>query len=135
MCNSMILTSRRRHFYLVGQSKHKVGACGVDNQASAVLADNELPIVAFSLSLSLSQKKQISRKTVARRLRGGDRTQTCCVCLKLTRQHCTARLQWCREHQNGLNRTHAYYSQMRSKNAIENVWDALGRQVAGQIYL
>ncbi|GFU95930.1 hypothetical protein TNCV_252811 [Trichonephila clavipes] len=39
ICNSMILTSRRRHFYLVGQSKHKVGACGVNNQASAVLAD------------------------------------------------------------------------------------------------
>ncbi|GFW85332.1 uncharacterized protein TNCV_3250691 [Trichonephila clavipes] len=38
ICNSMILTSRRRHFYLVGKSKHKVGACGVDNQASAVLA-------------------------------------------------------------------------------------------------
>ncbi|GFW67031.1 hypothetical protein TNCV_4030511 [Trichonephila clavipes] len=33
ICNSMILTSRRRHFYLVGQSKHKVGACGVNNQA------------------------------------------------------------------------------------------------------
>ncbi|GFT10705.1 hypothetical protein TNCV_1943981 [Trichonephila clavipes] len=39
ICNSMILTSRRRHFYLVGQSKHKVGACGVNNEASAVLAD------------------------------------------------------------------------------------------------
>ncbi|GFY29457.1 uncharacterized protein TNCV_2626281 [Trichonephila clavipes] len=52
ICNSMILTSRRRHFYLVGQSKHKVGACGVNNQASAVLAGNELPFVAFSLSLS-----------------------------------------------------------------------------------
>ncbi|GFW41432.1 transposase [Trichonephila clavipes] len=38
ICNSMILTSRRRHFNLVGQSKHKVGACGVNNQASAVLA-------------------------------------------------------------------------------------------------
>ncbi|GFX97838.1 hypothetical protein TNCV_4904891 [Trichonephila clavipes] len=33
----MILTSRRRHFYLVGQRKHKAGACGVNNQASAVL--------------------------------------------------------------------------------------------------
>ncbi|GFX70804.1 hypothetical protein TNCV_1337661 [Trichonephila clavipes] len=44
----MILTSRRRHFYLVGQSKHKAGACGVNNQASAVLAGNELPFVAFS---------------------------------------------------------------------------------------
>ncbi|GFW32980.1 hypothetical protein TNCV_1939041 [Trichonephila clavipes] len=47
ICNSMILTSRRRHFYLVGQSKHKVGACGVNNQSSAVLAGNELPFVAF----------------------------------------------------------------------------------------
>ncbi|GFW68437.1 hypothetical protein TNCV_3299791 [Trichonephila clavipes] len=46
----MILTSRRRHFYLVGQSKHKVGACGVNNQASAVLEGNGLPFVAFSLS-------------------------------------------------------------------------------------
>ncbi|GFX10394.1 uncharacterized protein TNCV_1867891 [Trichonephila clavipes] len=34
----------------IGQSKHKVGACGVNNQASAVLAGNELPFVAFSLS-------------------------------------------------------------------------------------
>ncbi|GFX62921.1 hypothetical protein TNCV_1100141 [Trichonephila clavipes] len=51
ICNSMILTSRRRHFYLVGQNKHKVGACGVNNQASAVLAGNELPFVAF-LSLN-----------------------------------------------------------------------------------
>ncbi|GFV79652.1 uncharacterized protein TNCV_1724771 [Trichonephila clavipes] len=50
--NSMILTTRRRHFYLVGQSKHKVGACGVNNQASAVLAGNELAFVAFSLSLA-----------------------------------------------------------------------------------
>ncbi|GFS57856.1 hypothetical protein TNCV_2909421 [Trichonephila clavipes] len=32
ICNSMILTSRRRHFYLVGQSKHKVGACGVNTR-------------------------------------------------------------------------------------------------------
>ncbi|GFU25064.1 DUF4817 domain-containing protein [Trichonephila clavipes] len=49
----MILTSRRRHFYLVGQSKHKVGACGVNNQASAVLAGNELPFVAFSIEVSV----------------------------------------------------------------------------------
>ncbi|GFU40506.1 hypothetical protein TNCV_1208621 [Trichonephila clavipes] len=53
ICNSMILTSRRRHFYLVWQSKHKVGACGVNNQSSKVLAGNELPFVAFALSLSL----------------------------------------------------------------------------------
>ncbi|GFX78191.1 uncharacterized protein TNCV_5135381 [Trichonephila clavipes] len=53
ICNSMILTSRRRHFYLVGQSKHKVGACGVNNQASPVLAGNELPFVAFRESTKL----------------------------------------------------------------------------------
>ncbi|GFV85625.1 hypothetical protein TNCV_3436281 [Trichonephila clavipes] len=47
ICNSMILTSRRRHFYLVGRSKLKVGAFGVNNQASEVLAGNELPFVAF----------------------------------------------------------------------------------------
>ncbi|GFT49122.1 transposable element Tcb2 transposase [Trichonephila clavipes] len=39
ICNSMILTSRRRLFSLVGQSKHKVGVCGVNNQDSAVLAE------------------------------------------------------------------------------------------------
>ncbi|GFU67962.1 hypothetical protein TNCV_2823051 [Trichonephila clavipes] len=44
--------------------------------------------------------KQISRKTVARRLRGGRtiRTQTCCVCP--IDQTPTARLQWCSEHHN-----------------------------------
>ncbi|GFV72284.1 uncharacterized protein K02A2.6 [Trichonephila clavipes] len=49
----MILTSRRRHFYLVGKSKHKVGACGVNNQASAVLVGIELPFVAFSRRFTL----------------------------------------------------------------------------------
>ncbi|GFV70250.1 transposable element Tcb1 transposase [Trichonephila clavipes] len=44
--------------------------------------------------------KQISRKTVARRLRGRTiRTQTCCG-VPLTRQHRTVRLQWCRERHN-----------------------------------
>ncbi|GFW65648.1 transposable element Tc1 transposase [Trichonephila clavipes] len=42
--------------------------------------------------------KQISRKTVARRLRGGLYAQRRVVCVPLTRQHSTARLQWCREH-------------------------------------
>ncbi|GFU69415.1 hypothetical protein TNCV_3887331 [Trichonephila clavipes] len=59
------------------------------------------------------RRKRISRKTVARRLKGGRlyALHTCCV------SHCqtaprTARLQWCREHLE-LNRTgHAYYSQM-----------------------
>ncbi|GFV62390.1 transposable element Tcb2 transposase [Trichonephila clavipes] len=47
------------------------------------------------------RRKQISRKTVARRLRGGglyERRPV--VCVPLTRQHRTARLQWCREHNN-----------------------------------
>ncbi|GFW29675.1 transposable element Tcb2 transposase [Trichonephila clavipes] len=45
--------------------------------------------------------KQICRKTVARRLRGeGLYARRPVVCVALTRQHRTARLQWCREHQN-----------------------------------
>ncbi|GFY17115.1 transposable element Tcb2 transposase [Trichonephila clavipes] len=44
--------------------------------------------------------KQISRKTVARRLRGGLYARRSVVCVPLARQHRTARLQWCREHHN-----------------------------------
>ncbi|GFX11106.1 transposable element Tcb2 transposase [Trichonephila clavipes] len=45
--------------------------------------------------------KQISRKTVARRLRKeGLYASRPVVCDPLTRQHRTARLQWCREHHN-----------------------------------
>ncbi|GFW48854.1 transposable element Tcb1 transposase [Trichonephila clavipes] len=45
--------------------------------------------------------KQISRKTVARRLRGGGLyARRPVVCVPLTRQHRTARLQWCRQHHN-----------------------------------
>ncbi|GFX85144.1 transposable element Tcb1 transposase [Trichonephila clavipes] len=45
--------------------------------------------------------KQISRKTVARGLRGGGLyARKPVVCIPLTRQHSTARLQWCREHHN-----------------------------------
>ncbi|GFT48882.1 transposable element Tcb1 transposase [Trichonephila clavipes] len=45
--------------------------------------------------------KQISRKTVARRLSGGGLyARRPVVCVPLTRQHRTARLQWCREHHN-----------------------------------
>ncbi|GFX65387.1 transposable element Tcb2 transposase [Trichonephila clavipes] len=44
---------------------------------------------------------EISRKTVARRLRGGGLyARRPVVCVPLTRQHRTARLQWCREHHN-----------------------------------
>ncbi|GFX26944.1 transposable element Tcb2 transposase [Trichonephila clavipes] len=45
--------------------------------------------------------KQISRITVARRLRGGGLyARRPVVCVPLTRQHRTAHLQWCREHHN-----------------------------------
>ncbi|GFV75711.1 transposable element Tcb2 transposase [Trichonephila clavipes] len=45
--------------------------------------------------------KQISQKTVVRRLRGGKLyARRPVVCVPLTRQHRTARLQWCREHHN-----------------------------------
>ncbi|GFU13767.1 HTH_Tnp_Tc3_2 domain-containing protein [Trichonephila clavipes] len=45
--------------------------------------------------------KQISRKTVARRLRGcGLYALRPVVCVPLTRQHRTACLQWCREYHN-----------------------------------
>ncbi|GFW64331.1 transposable element Tcb1 transposase [Trichonephila clavipes] len=48
-----------------------------------------------------SSGKQISRKTVARRLRGGGLyARRPVVCVPLTRQHRTAGLQWCREHHN-----------------------------------
>ncbi|GFV23369.1 sodium-dependent serotonin transporter [Trichonephila clavipes] len=45
--------------------------------------------------------KLISRKTVARRFRGGGLyARRPVVCVPLSRQHRTARLQWCREHHN-----------------------------------
>ncbi|GFX15778.1 transposable element Tcb2 transposase [Trichonephila clavipes] len=45
--------------------------------------------------------KQISRKNVARHLRGGGLyARRPVVCVPLTRQHRTARLKWCREHHN-----------------------------------
>ncbi|GFW29562.1 HTH_Tnp_Tc3_2 domain-containing protein [Trichonephila clavipes] len=45
--------------------------------------------------------KQISQKTVARRLRGGGLyARRPVVCVPLTRQHRTLRLQWCRERHN-----------------------------------
>ncbi|GFT76444.1 transposable element Tcb1 transposase [Trichonephila clavipes] len=46
------------------------------------------------------RRKQISRKTVARRLKEEDYTHADLLCVPLTRQHRTARLQWCREHHN-----------------------------------
>ncbi|GFY32485.1 transposable element Tcb2 transposase [Trichonephila clavipes] len=54
----------------------------------------------WQISFLLPQESR-SPKTVARRLRGGglyERRPV--VCVPLTRQHRTARLQWCREHHN-----------------------------------
>ncbi|GFY06214.1 transposable element Tcb1 transposase [Trichonephila clavipes] len=49
----------------------------------------------------LAASGKISRKTVARRLKGGGLyARRPVVCVPLTRQHRTARLQWCREHHN-----------------------------------
>ncbi|GFT06144.1 transposable element Tc1 transposase [Trichonephila clavipes] len=67
--------------------------------------------------------KQISRKTVARRLReGGLYPRRPIVCVSLTRQHRTARLQWCREHHNWTG--HAYYSQMIVGSVCHRIVDA-----------
>ncbi|GFX99363.1 hypothetical protein TNCV_1550271 [Trichonephila clavipes] len=56
---------------------------------------------AVGKSVSCCLRKQISRKTVAGRLRGGGLyARRPVVCVPLPRQHRTARLQWCREHHN-----------------------------------
>ncbi|GFX97597.1 hypothetical protein TNCV_2841571 [Trichonephila clavipes] len=71
--------------------------------------------------------KQISRKTVARRLRGGGLyARRPVVCVPLTRQHRTARLQWCREHHNWTEQdwAFAYYSQMRVGSVCHRIVDA-----------
>ncbi|GFV94897.1 transposable element Tcb2 transposase [Trichonephila clavipes] len=52
-------------------------------------------------SVSCCLRKADLRKTIARRLRGGGLyARRPVVCVPLTRQHRTARLQWCREHHN-----------------------------------
>ncbi|GFV14813.1 hypothetical protein TNCV_4716411 [Trichonephila clavipes] len=52
-------------------------------------------------SVSCRLRKADLPKTVARRLRGGGLyARRPVVCVPLTRQHRTARLQWCREHHN-----------------------------------
>ncbi|GFY25908.1 hypothetical protein TNCV_1916581 [Trichonephila clavipes] len=55
----------------------------------------------WQISFLMASGKHISRKTVARRLRGGRLyARRPVVRVPLTRQHRTARLQWCREHHN-----------------------------------
>ncbi|GFU88157.1 transposable element Tcb2 transposase [Trichonephila clavipes] len=77
----------------------------------------------WQISFLLPQESEISRKTVARRLRGGRtiRTQTCCVCpIDQTAPYCP----FCNGVVSitiGLNRTgHAYYSQMRSRFSLSS---------------
>ncbi|GFW80845.1 transposable element Tcb2 transposase [Trichonephila clavipes] len=61
----------------------------------------EMSISSLDQVQNYEVRKQISRKTVARRLRGGGLyARRPVVCVPLTRQHRTARLQWCREHHN-----------------------------------
>ncbi|GFX49277.1 transposable element Tcb2 transposase [Trichonephila clavipes] len=69
------------------------GMCSRRHGGGRVRTDGKLVSCCF--------RKQISRKTVARRLRGGGLyARIPVVCVPLTRQHRTARLQWCREHHN-----------------------------------
>ncbi|GFV35253.1 transposable element Tcb1 transposase [Trichonephila clavipes] len=70
--------------------------------------------------------KQISRKTVARRLRGGGLyARRPVVCVPLTRQHRTAVCNGVVSITIGLNRTgHAYYSQMRVGSVCHRIVDA-----------
>ncbi|GFV41182.1 transposable element Tcb2 transposase [Trichonephila clavipes] len=70
------------------------GMCVVDGTGEVVLKQVTNQFLAAS-------GKQISRKTVARRLRGGGLyARRPVVCVPFTRQHRTARLQRCREHHN-----------------------------------
>ncbi|GFU89362.1 transposable element Tcb1 transposase [Trichonephila clavipes] len=73
-----------------------------------------------------ASRKQISRKTVARRLRGGGLyARRPVVCVPLTRQHRTAVCNGVVSITIGLNRTgHAYSSQMRVGSVCHRIVDA-----------
>ncbi|GFV89988.1 dna-mediated transposase [Trichonephila clavipes] len=91
------------------------GMCVVDGTGEVVLEVRRLQKTDISSYRSIRRTtaqqvanqflaasgKQISRKTVARRLRGGGLyARRPVVCVPLTRQHRTARLQWSRERHN-----------------------------------
>ncbi|GFU65487.1 transposable element Tcb2 transposase [Trichonephila clavipes] len=67
-----------------------------------VTTDIPLTLTMSGVSYPKEDKgKQISRKTVARHLRGGGLyARRSVVCVPLNRQHRTSRLQWCHEHHN-----------------------------------
>ncbi|GFW34801.1 hypothetical protein TNCV_3193511 [Trichonephila clavipes] len=74
---------RRQIYRPISKRNRRTTAQQVANQFLAALRKADLP------------------KTVARRLRGGGLyARRPVVCVPLTRQHRTARLQWCREHHN-----------------------------------
>ncbi|GFW97555.1 hypothetical protein TNCV_880521 [Trichonephila clavipes] len=59
ICNSMILTSRRRHFYLVGQSKHKPDGHGYELVSSV----RALVPQKFSIEEELVHVKHVEVKS------------------------------------------------------------------------
>ncbi|GFU74627.1 hypothetical protein TNCV_2001211, partial [Trichonephila clavipes] len=105
--------------------------------------------------ISKKEQEHLTAQQVANQflaaLRKADLPKNCCqtfegggglyarrpvVRVPLTRQQLySARLQWCREHHNWTEQDWAcvLFSD-ENLNPIENVWDALGRQVAGRNY-
>ncbi|GFS74422.1 hypothetical protein TNCV_970231 [Trichonephila clavipes] len=76
--------------------------CGSDSKLVLTLRKAKVHhSSAGGKSVSCCLRKADLSKTVARRLRGGGLyARRPVVCVPLTRQHRTARLQWCREHHN-----------------------------------
>ncbi|GFX17357.1 transposable element Tcb2 transposase [Trichonephila clavipes] len=73
--------------------------CGSHLKLLECVVDGTGEVVSAGGKSVSASGKQISRNTVARRLRGGGLyARRPVVCAPLTRQHRTARLQWCREH-------------------------------------
>ncbi|GFV55505.1 HTH_Tnp_Tc3_2 domain-containing protein [Trichonephila clavipes] len=88
----------RRHG---GRSCEKYDACRRQIYRSMSKRNRRTTAQPVANQFLATSGKQISRKTVARRLRGGGLyARRPVVCVPLTRQHRTARLQWCHEHHN-----------------------------------
>ncbi|GFV87444.1 transposable element Tcb1 transposase [Trichonephila clavipes] len=82
-----------------GRSCYKYGACRRQIYRPISKKEQAHHSSAGGKSVFAASGKQISRKTIARRLRGGGLyARRPVVCVPLTRQHRTARLQRCREH-------------------------------------
>ncbi|GFU63466.1 transposable element Tcb2 transposase [Trichonephila clavipes] len=98
-----------KSFKITGMCSRRHGGCRV--RSTTPVKDIYIVLSARRNRRTIAQQvanqflaasgKQISRKTIARRLRGGGLyARRAVVCVPLTRQHRTARLQWCREHHN-----------------------------------